>query len=285
MSATFVNVGSPSETTPGLPAGLTAGDLLLLCAETQTEVPNPSGGSGPYTMLSPIGTRADTRSSVLTRVCGNPGTETAPTTFPGIAVNHAWGVIAAYTNAEVVDIFTLGAGFASNTSHAAPKFRTFQDDIRVVYVISWAADSATITLASPTNASLTGLTIRHESGTTNGNGGGIVIVDGLKATAGVVDELTWTQTTASAVAVTVILLQTKKTTTYSGVASLAGGGFAPNGTVVKIADTTQMDAVVTTTVSGGAGAFSAPVRFPAHTYVATADDGAGNRGSSEEDVP
>jgi hypothetical protein len=52
------------------------------------------------------------------------------------------------------------------------------------------------TLATPTG--LTSFTVLDRLFTTNGDGGGIIVASGIKATAGFVGNLTWTFATAAA---------------------------------------------------------------------------------------
>jgi len=71
---------------------------------------------------------------------------------------------------------------------------TTVSNTRVVQAVSRDNDSAAAAFSAQTNPTLTGITERSDAGTTSGNGGGIGIWDGVKATAGATGNTTATVT-------------------------------------------------------------------------------------------
>jgi hypothetical protein len=78
---------------------------------------------------------------------------------------------------------------------------TISDDNLVVYVLCCSTDTTSDNFAGAITTAPTGLTswtIHDQHFTTNGNGGGMLVASGIKATAGVVGPLNWTFTTTGA---------------------------------------------------------------------------------------
>jgi hypothetical protein len=77
----------------------------------------------------------------------------------------------------------------SGTSKTIPGVTTTEDDCEVLYAATRDDDASAARFGSETNASLTGLTERQDSGTTGGNGGGTAVWTGIKTTAGSTGDL------------------------------------------------------------------------------------------------
>src|SRR4030042_5105947 len=102
-------------------------------------------------------------------------------TFRGVtATGDPWDVTAGGTKAAASTTTTFGA---VNTSI---------DNALIVLPASRENDSSSAAWSGWTNANLSGLTERSDGGTTSGNGGGLGIATGLKATAGVIGSSTGT---------------------------------------------------------------------------------------------
>lgn len=78
-------------------------------------------------------------------------------------------------------------------------------DTLVVQAVARDNDSAAAAFSAQTNANLTGIAERSDGGTTNGNGGGIGIWDGVKATAGATGNTTATVTSSRNAFLTIAL--------------------------------------------------------------------------------
>jgi hypothetical protein len=198
---TFVALGTPAtgigDVVPGLPTGHTTNDLLLLAVETSAQaVATPTG----YTIVPnfPIeNATATTRLSLFYKF--DNGSEAAPTvTDPG---DHAYAVIIAYRGVDTLNPFHQIAGLphaTGTTSIGWAGMKTSIDDCMIVCVASWNIDNAGPLTSAVTNSSLASLSTRQDAGTTDGNGGGLIIIDGTKAARGSVLSTTCTLGTTSA---------------------------------------------------------------------------------------
>lgn len=165
-------------------------DVALLFVE--------SCGGEPVTLSTPAGFTAISNSPVATGT-GTAGTQlsvfwcratsssmSAPTVAdPG---DHVYAVIVTYRNCAKgvtpIDVTATGTNAANSTSITFPSLTTSHDDELIVYAGTKDLDSAAAFMSAEANTNLTGVTERFDAGTTSGNGGGIGIWTGLKATAG-----------------------------------------------------------------------------------------------------
>lgn len=168
---------------PALPAGYQADDILLLVCEhtPTTDVPTVDQG---YTLLATQNQGTNTRLDVYWKRAA--ASETAPIVTSG-APNHYVGVLIAIQGCSTTGLpfdFDLTGSTATNVTHSIPAGRTSGPDRLVIGCISRANDAAGAGFSGWTNADLASLTEVIDDGTLTGNGGGIAIVSGQKATAG-----------------------------------------------------------------------------------------------------
>ncbi len=151
---------------------------------------------------------AGTRLSVFYRFATS-NAESAPSiTGPG---DHVWGVIATYTGVNISTPFhALASGWCQGSTAlniAANSITTIVDDCMVVHAIAWNIDNAGPLSSGETNSLLASLSERYDGGTTTGDGGGIVIIDGTKATRGYCGMTAFQFSTASSPCFMVVALQ------------------------------------------------------------------------------
>lgn len=181
VGAEFTGTGVPTATLPGTHA---ANDILLLCIQQSNES-NYAAPTG-YTQLGPqngIGAAATAGSTKLSLFWKRDnGAESAPTlTDSG---DHTYGVMVAIRGCPTVgDPFLIGGQafkFTASTTGTSDKGTTVIDNCLVMTVFGHAIDSAAAQGSSPTNADLTSVTEQFDDGTTDGTGGGIYIMTGVK---------------------------------------------------------------------------------------------------------
>jgi hypothetical protein len=193
--------------TPSFPSGIAAGDILLLFLETSNQaisVSNSNGGTWAAVTNSPqsTGTAAGSTGARLTAFWSRyNGTQGAPTTSD--SGNHQLGRIIAIRGAAASgnpwDVTAGGVEATSDTSGSIPGTTTTVANTLVVAAIATSLpDSSTTTdFSSWTNSNLTGLTERTDNTTSSGNGGGLGIATGTKATAGAYGNTTVTLTSSA----------------------------------------------------------------------------------------
>ncbi len=196
---TFVAAGAVASNTtaitPALPANIATGDILLLFLETANQaitIPTPNGGTWTEVTNSPqgTGTAGGTTGARLTIFWSRyNGSQGDPTTSD--SGDHQQGRIIAIrgvtTSGNPWDITTGGTEAVSDTSGLIPGATTTVPNTLVVTAIATSLPDATGTsnFSSWTNSNLTSITECIDNTVTAGNGGGLGIVTGIKATAGV----------------------------------------------------------------------------------------------------
>ena len=195
---TFVAAGTVASgtgaITPALPAGLQANDILLLFVETANQtisITNQNGGTWTQVTGSPqgTGTAGGTAATALTAFWSRyNGTQGAPTTSD--SGNHQLGRIIAIrgatTSGNPWDVTAGGVEAAADTSGSIAGATTTVANTLVVVAIATSLPDANSTakFSGWTNADLSSLTERTDNTVTAGNGGGLGIATGGKATAG-----------------------------------------------------------------------------------------------------
>lgn len=184
VGAEFSGTGVPTATLPGTHA---ANDILVLAIQTSNEdFAAPTG----YTQLGPRNGIGASVTAGSTKLCifwkRDNGAESAPTlTDSG---DHTYGVMFAVRGCPTtVDPFNLcgqAFKFTASTTGTSDRGVTVTDNCLIVTIFAHAIDSATAQGSSPTNADLTSVTEQFDGGTTDGTGGGIYIMSGVKAACG-----------------------------------------------------------------------------------------------------
>src|SRR3989338_4960512 len=204
---TFVASGGQASNaaaiTPLMPAGVLQNDILLLFLETANEAVTVSGGSETWTEVtsSPQGTGAlGTRLTVFWARASQDA-PTPPTTSD--SGDHQIGVILAFrgaiTSGNPWDVTAGGIEATSDTSGAIPGATTTVADTLIVAAIATDLPDAngTANFSAWANANLTSVTEQFDVTRNAGNGGGLGIATGVKATAGAYGNTTVTLANAT----------------------------------------------------------------------------------------
>jgi hypothetical protein len=193
--------------TPALPAGIATNDILLLFLETSNQaisISNQNGGTWTAVTNSPqyCGTAAGTTGARLTVFWSRyNGTQGAPTASD--SGDHQMGRMIAIRGAvESGNPWNVTAGgteAVSDTSGSIPGATTTVANTLVVTAIATSLPDASSTakFSAWTNANLTSVAERTDNSVTAGNGGGLGIATGIKATAGAYGNTTVTLVNAA----------------------------------------------------------------------------------------
>jgi len=109
------------------------------------------------------------------------------------------GIVVAYRGVDMENPFDVTAGStqAATTSMVWPGVTTTKGNCWIVHGCAQDTDAgSTATSGTPTNGNLSSLTERHDQTVNTGAGGGVVILDGLKAAAGATGNTTSTGSTS-----------------------------------------------------------------------------------------
>ena len=198
VGSSFTGTGTPTAT---LPSSTQADDILVLVIQTSNQdFAAPSG----YTQLGPkngVGTAA---AAGATKLCifwkRHTGSESAPTlTDSG---DHTFGIMFAVrgcpTSGDPFRMIGQAWKFTASTTGTADAGTVRHDNSLIVNIFAHAVDSASAQGSAPTNASLGSVTEQFDGATTDGTGGGIYIMSGIKTLAGDVSAstVTWANSTA-----------------------------------------------------------------------------------------
>ena len=193
--------------TPALPSGIQSNDILLLFLETANQVisiSNQNGGTWTAVTNSPqgTGTEAAADATRLTAFWSRyNGSQGAPTVSD--SGNHQIGRIIAVRGAETSgnpwDVTAGGVEATADTSGSIPGATTTVANTLVVAAIATALPDAngTANFSAWANGNLANVTEQTDNTRGAGNGGGLAIATGEKATAGAYGNTTVTCATAA----------------------------------------------------------------------------------------
>lgn len=198
-TAEFTSTGVPVAT---LPTGHALNDILVLVIQSSndSQVAAPAGYRqlGPQNAVGVAATAGANRLSIFWKRDG--GSESAPT-IPDTG-DHTYGMMFAIRGCPTtLDPFHFGinvVGTGSFTSGGIIATSvTSIDNTLVIDILSHGIDITTAQADTPTNTDLSAVTKQFDDSTTDGTGGGIVVVSGLKAAAGPVGttNLNWSSAT------------------------------------------------------------------------------------------
>ncbi|OGA41330.1 MAG: hypothetical protein A3G26_10940 [Betaproteobacteria bacterium RIFCSPLOWO2_12_FULL_65_110] len=202
------------------------GDVALLFVETTggqaatlstpagfvevTNSPQATGGGTNGTRITVFWARA-TSTSMPTPTVGDPG-------------NHAYARILTYRGVVVTgdpwDVTGGGVKGTASTSVTVTGVTTTVPNTLILQAVARDNDSAAGAFSAQANANLASIAERSDAGTTSGNGGGIGIWDGVKATAGATGDTTATVTSSVNAFLTIAL----KPAVPTFLVEAAGGG-------------------------------------------------------------
>lgn len=245
------------------------GDVALLFVE--------SAGGQPATLSSAAGFVAVSNSPQATGTTSNGtqitvfwarATSTAMAT-PTVADpgNHVYAQIITYRGVVGTgnpwDVTGGGIKATASTSVTVTGVTTTVTDTLIVQVVSRDNSSTASAVSLVTNANLTGIAVRSDSGTTSGNGGGFAVWDGVKATSGATGDTTATVTSSANAFLTIALKKppvAPAVTTNAATALLASNATL-NGTVSSngASTTVTFDYGLTTTYGSAATATASPL--------------------------
>ncbi len=193
----------------GETVSLTTANGFVACPSS----PIASGGAtGAGTILTAFWCRATSTS------------QAAPTTNdPG---NHIQGLIftisGAVTSGVPFDVSASAADIGSaSTTTTWPTVTTTGADRLIVQIATRGNDSAAASWSAFTNAALASIVEHADTGTLEGNGGGLVVISGTKAVAGATGATTATVTSSRHAALT-LAVSPIVSTAFSGSAALSG---------------------------------------------------------------
>ncbi|TSC60441.1 MAG: fibronectin type III [Parcubacteria group bacterium LiPW_15] len=268
--------GAAAAITPVLPAGIAANDILLLFLETSGQaITIANGNGGTWTEVS--GSPQSPSGAVTLTVFWSRynGTQGDPTTSD--SGNHQGGSICAYrgvvTTGNPWDVTSGSVDATSDVSGDIAGATTIGPD-RLVVIVGAGATAADTPIATVVNSSLANISaVRVNAETGTGDGGGLTVFDGQKATAGAYSTTTVTFATATVKGMMTISLQPPVTT-------LANGTDPSNATIAPGASATDLDSFTLQTTDGSDTVTAATVTLGANTtsslssVAITSNDGA-----------
>jgi hypothetical protein len=261
------------ETAPACPTHAT-GDLLLLFGECSSgSISTPSG----WTVIPGFPVTHNGGSTVINGFyfVAVSNSTSAPSLSGG--TNHMWGVIVGASGVKTSNPFMAVAGSpgtGASVAGYAPGLVTPEANAKILNIIAWSLDNAGGISSAEANASLTSVTEEYDAGTVTNDGGGLVIISGIKAAAGAVSSTTCTLTSTSFCSATVALRPSIATPYTVADTVTINGVAAANGGDVEVWDTIDGVLAGATTIAGGAGGFTLDVPYnDADRYRVVYDDG------------
>ena len=219
---------------PGIPAGTTTNDLLVVFIEAANEPLNAITGYtriGSGAVIQATGLVTDL--SAFYKVAG--ASESAPS-ITSTPQNHLIarivGVRGAATTGTPINVVNTGLDNTTGTAFSIPGATTTVIDCLVFAALSTGTDVASTTHSSGyTNASLGSITERVDDWTTSGNGGGIAVCTGTKATSGAYSATTGSIVTGNTKAFMSFAVQPPQTAALPPLAPVmsAGGAYSASG--------------------------------------------------------
>lgn len=210
-----------------------AGDIGILFIESTGGQAASLGTANGFAAItgSPSATGATTSGTQLTAYwCrATSGSMSSPIiTDPG---DHAIGYIVTFrgciAEGSPFDGSAVAAQKASaSTSASAPGITTTVANALVVAAISRDNDSASAAFSSWTNSDLASITERGDTGSTQGNGGGIGVATGVKTAAGAVGTTTATVTSSINASLTMALIPQSTPIIIAASSHITAGGDA-----------------------------------------------------------
>lgn len=197
VGAEFTGTGTPTATLPGTHA---TNDILVLAIQTSNE--NFAAPAG-YTQLGPRNGIGLSATAGSTKLCifwkRDGGSESAPTLSD--SGDHTYGFMFAVrgcpTWGDPFHLLGQAWKFTASTTGTGPKGASEMDNCLITDIFAHAVDNAAAQGSSPTNADLTSVTEQFDDGTTDGTGGGLYMLSGIKVTRGpiVASTVTWANST------------------------------------------------------------------------------------------
>lgn len=197
VGSAFGSTGVPTATLPGT---YQENDILVLVLQSSSQsIATPTG----YTPLGPQNGIGNAAAAGSTRMAAFWKRATSSESAPTIADSgdHTYGVMFAVRgcrqNGDPFRMLGQAWKFTASTTGTADIGTTRIANSLVINIFAHAVDSASAQGSSPTNSSLTSVTEQFDGATTDGTGGGIYIMSGIKALPGEVSAstVTWAAST------------------------------------------------------------------------------------------
>lgn len=181
VGSAFSSTGVPTATLPGTH---TTDDILILVLQSsnETNISAPVGYTqlGPQNGIGQAATAGTTKLSIFWK--RDNGAESVPTLSD--SGDHTYGVMFAVRGCQNVgdpfNIMGQSFKFTASTTGTSDKGATLKDNMLIVSIFGHGIDSASAQGSSPTNANLSSVTEQFDGATTDGTGGGIYIMSGIK---------------------------------------------------------------------------------------------------------
>jgi hypothetical protein len=232
---TVVGVGTAANATkgsatPGLPTGWAAGDLLLVFIEAANEPINAMTGWADVG-VGVVAQATGLVTSLTVRWKIAAAGEVAPAIAAGGTNDHVMARIAALRGVNAttpINITASGVDNTTGTAFSIPGATTTVADCLVIAALATGTDvNSTAMTTGWTNASLASpaITEQADNWTLSGNGGGIAVATGGKATAGAYNATTGTLTTGNTKALmSFAVAPAAAVTSFTRAAALTGSG-------------------------------------------------------------
>lgn len=258
-----------------IPTGTEVDDILVLLAETANQAVTPiSGWTDITNSPQSTGTTGGSTSTRLTALWKRATAYELSTATATTPAEHIGAVMLAFRGCPSTgDPFNVTAGTVeanNDTSVAIPGATTTVDECLVVAAVAHYRDIATAQFSGWTNADLGSVTEIVDAGTTQGNGGGIGVATGTKASAGAYGDTTATCALTSNYAMLSFALAPATsgpapTTTFPG--ALDAFPYDEPGDIITSNEGNQVNGALTALQTITAG----PVFHSASAYEATGD--------------
>jgi hypothetical protein len=185
---TFVSfgtaAGATTAITPGLPASILTGDILLYFTETANEAITVSGWTEVTNSPQGTGTAGSSNATRLTVFWVRYDSGSPPGTISSDSGQHQYAVILAFRGCVATgNPWNITAGTTAATSTAVSIPGATTTNANCLVVAAFSSHIAT-TVSLEANADLGTLTEQFDGNTAQGNAGGLAVYTGTKAVAG-----------------------------------------------------------------------------------------------------
>lgn len=202
--------------TPGLPAGIQTGDILILALEIANDGDNVSAPTG-YTFVTTAAINSGTSGTRIAYFWRrHTSGDSAPSCTLDAGGDHALARIIAVrgcvATGSPIDATSGGSKAALNTSVTVTGFTTNVNECLIVGAVTNSADGTTNTFSGWTNSNLSNVTERTDNQVSNGDGAGLAIYTGEQAIAGPTGDTTASTSVAGANAFAHFALRPELTT-------------------------------------------------------------------------
>lgn len=255
VGAEFSSTGAPTATLPGTHA---LNDILVLVLQSSNDtLATPAGYTqiGPQNGIGASTTADSTRLGIFWKRDG--GSESAPTIAD--SGDHTYGFMFAVRGCPTIGapfhFMSNNWKFATSTAAIATGGETNVDNCLITNLFATGIDNAGAQASNIVNTDLTSVTEEFDDGTTDGTGGGLVLVSGVKAVAGPFGQTTldWANTTVDLSTTLAWIPAQHIEKTARGPEAMVYIGSLPNATDVYVPPSGLKEVFVQMCDGGGSG--------------------------------